>query len=147
MRVIDVDGSCLPQKQEALAAVGVSCAPLPPPSQPPQGWTYVSEANQHSIAEHIPKVYPSTLYQYLAEGVGNISGQGAFRALSRGYVHWASGRMDRLQVNYNNPNYCFVRCQMRPSMKPGFYTVDLLLKREAGGNASIFRATCQCAAG
>ncbi len=37
------------------------------------------------------------LYTYLAGHVGLIGDQGAFRALSRGYTHWASGRVDELQ--------------------------------------------------
>ena len=33
------------------------------------------------------------------EGVGNVSGKGAFRVLTRGYIHWLSGRMERIQIN------------------------------------------------
>ena len=56
-------------------------------------------------------------------------------------------RMDRLEINNCSPHFCFVRCQMKPSMKPGMYKVALLLKREAGRIGSIARATCECAAG
>ena len=44
-----------------------------------------------------------TVYTYLANGVGRRDAQGAFRALSRGFSHWASGRVDRIEVNINHP--------------------------------------------
>ena len=78
--------------------------------------------------------------------VGHIGDQGAFRALSRGYTHWASGRVDELQVNTNNPHCCHVKSKMKPSMKGGVYNTYLLLSRE-GELASIKLATCECAAG
>ena len=34
-----------------------------------------------------------TLYTYLACGTGRTPMQGAFRALTRGFNHWASGRL------------------------------------------------------
>ena len=112
-----------------------------------RAWVAVSAENKCDIAKHIPNVYPSTLYQYLADGVGNVYGKGAFRALTRGYIHRSSGHMNKLEINDNNPDYCFVRCQMRPSMKPGIYKVGLLLQWEPGDLASIVHATCECAAG
>ena len=30
--------------------------------------------------------------------------------------HWASGRLDCIEVNYRHPEYCHVRCNMTPSM-------------------------------
>ena len=72
--------------------------------------------------------------------------QGAFRALTRGYNHWASGRMDKLEVNTMHPYYCHVRAVLIPSMKPGSYKVYLLLLQE-GEMASVQTATCECAAG
>ena len=95
----------------------------------------------------LPLVYPTTLYEYLAQGVGNVSGKGAFRALTRGYTHWASGRINKLEVNTRNLTLCFVRCQQRPSMKPGFYTVKMILRKGDNNVAIIVQATCQCAAG
>ena len=101
-------------------------------------------------SNHLPKVpavFPTTLYSYLADGVGNVSGQGAFRALTQGYIHWLSGRLSKIQFNDNNPSHCFVCCR-RLSMRPtGLYKVFLLLQKEVEGNASIARATCECAAG
>ena len=87
-----------------------------------------------------------TLYTYLACGVGRSETVGAFRALTRGYNHWASGRLDLLQVNTMHPDYCHVRGTTKPSMKPGTYQVYLLLsKKDSFGK--IKRATCECAAG
>ena len=90
---------------------------------------------------------PGVLYSYLAEGVGHSTGKGAFRALSRGYVHWASGRMEKLEVNYCNPTFCHVRCTMKPSMKDGSYTVYVLLEKLTQYTTNIRCATCQCTAG
>lgn len=72
--------------------------------------------------------------------------QGAFRALTRGYNHWASGRLDQMQVNTQHPSYCHVRCACTPSMKPGRYKVYLLLGHE-DDIVNIEIATCECAAG
>ena len=88
------------------------------------------------------------LYAYLAEGVGrSTAAEGAFRALSRGFTHWASGRLEHLEININNPSYCHVRSNMKPSMKQGSYDVYLLLERTKEDMASIRTATCQCTAG
>ena len=72
--------------------------------------------------------------------------QGAFRALTRGYTHWASGRLQEMVVNTTHPAYCHLRCIMKPSMKAGLYHVYLLLGRE-GELATICSATCECSAG
>ena len=93
-------------------------------------------------------VTTGTLYNYLAEGVGFLSGEGAFqafRALSRGYTHWASGRIESIEVNLRNPDYCHVQCTMRPSMKSGHYRVYVVLSTAA--KPDILLATCECAAG
>lgn len=76
------------------------------------------------------------MYTYLAAGCGrkDTHSQGAFCALQRGYVHWASGRLDCL------------RCNMTPSIKSGIYHVYLLLGKD-GQLASILKITCECAAG
>ena len=87
------------------------------------------------------------MYTYLAGHVGRSGDEGAFQALTRGYTHWASGRLDQLTVNINNPKYCHIRATMKPSMKTGVYHVYLLLESDAKGLASILSATCECAAG
>ena len=75
------------------------------------------------------------LYTYLAKECERLTGHGAFRALQRGYIHWASGRLSQI-----------IRCSMTPSMKSGVYRVYILLGRE-GELATIEKATCECAAG
>ena len=99
-KVIDIDGSYLPRKYQQLQASGIHCAPLSIPRLPPLGWTRDTDDNRDDVGKLLSKVFPTTLYHYLAEGVGNTSGntsgKGAFRALTRGYVHWASGHMDKL---------------------------------------------------
>ena len=70
----------------------------------------------------------------------------AFRVLTRGYNHWASGRLEKLEVNTVHPLYCHICAILTPSMKPGSYKVFLLLQRE-GNVASVHSATCECAAG
>ena len=52
--VVDVDGSYLYKKQQALSQAYVRMAPLPPPSTPVSGWHTISEADVASIAANIP---------------------------------------------------------------------------------------------
>lgn len=146
-KVIDVDGSCLYRMRLQLEESGVHCAPLPLPSFPPLGWTQITDVNRDEVTKLLPSVYPTTLYEYLVEGVGNVSGKGTFRALTRGYIHWASGRLHKLEANTCNPTLCYLRCQMRPSMKRGFYTVKMILMKDSNDVAVIKQATCECAAG
>ena len=87
------------------------------------------------------------VYMYLAGHVGRSGDEGAFRALTRGYAHWASGRLEKLSVNTNNPKYCHVHATMKPSMKTGLYHAYLLLESDSEGLASILSATCECVAG
>lgn len=91
-------------------------------------------------------LYIGLVYTYLAGHVGHAGENGAFRALSRGYTHWASGRLEEIQVNTNHPQCCHVKCKMKPSMKVGIYNTYILLGRE-GDVACIRTATCECAAG
>jgi len=86
------------------------------------------------------------VYSYLSGALGRSGDEGAFRALSRGYTHWASGRISVLEVNTCNPQYCHVRSTMKPSMKAGSYQVYLLLGRSEN-YATVESATCGCAAG
>ena len=144
---MDVDGSYLYRKRLLLETSGIVCAPLPLPSFPPLGWTQVTDTNQEEIKKAMPLIHPTTMYEYLAEGVGNVSGRGAFCALTRGYTQWASGRLSKLEINTCNPTLCFVRCQMRPSMKPGYYTVKIILRKGENNASVIAQAACQCAAG
>ena len=165
MKVIGVDGSYLARKHQQLQVDGVNVAPLGVPPIPPSGWNAVSETNFKEAVEKMPKMMSGnkkhyfmytynhflgflsgTLYSYLADGVGRSKGEGAFRALSRGYTHWASGRMEELEINTYNPHFCHVRCFMKPSTKSGKYRVYILLRRD-GDFATIAVATCEYASG
>ena len=148
--VIDIDGTYLEKKRQRLLAANIKVAPLPRPAFPPHGWQNVDETNAAEVAIHMPCVLPTTLYTYLAEGVGNAKGSKAFRALTRGYVHWSSRRINKMEVHTLHPLYAFARCSIIPSMRAGSYNVTILLKREAVHGQDIGRieqATCECAAG
>ncbi|KAL5493382.1 hypothetical protein EMCRGX_G014558 [Ephydatia muelleri] len=133
MTVVDVDGSYLYKKYKTLTDAGHVLAPLTAPPPPPSGWVTVSSENYTQVAPDIPTV--------------TVGDEGAFRALTRGYAHWASGRLEKLSVNTNNPKYCHIRAAMKPSMKTGVYHAYLLLESDAEGLASILAATCECVAG
>ena len=77
-------------------------------------------------------VYEGLLYTYLADCAGKSGKEGAFRALQRGFAHWSSGGLAKLEINLQHPQFCHVRCQMTPSMKQGLYHVYILLGRERG---------------
>lgn len=125
---------------------GQMVAVMDPPSAPIAGWETVTEANADSMTKKVPRVTTGTVYTYLSAHASQGSGDGMFRALTRGYTHWASGRIDRVEVNIQHPQYCHVQSVMKPSMKPGSYRVWVLLKR-TGPFANIQGATCECAAG
>jgi len=78
--------------------------------------------------------------------VGRSNKEGAFRALTRGYTQWASGRLEQMEVNLHHPDYCHVRCTMKATMKKETYGVYMLLGR-SGIIAKILTATCDCVAG
>jgi len=86
------------------------------------------------------------VYTYLASGAGRSAGEGTFRALTRGFIHWQSGRIDKLEVNVNHPLFCHVRSQMKPSMRAGTYHVCVLLEHD-NDYTNVISATCECAAG
>ena len=86
------------------------------------------------------------VYSYLSGALSRTGDEGAFRALSRGYTHWASGRLNVLEINTCNPQYCHVRSNLRPSMKTGSYQVYLLLGKSEI-YVTVVSATCECAAG
>ena len=126
----------------------MSTATLDLPSSPPiSGWETVSETNAAEISQKIPRVTNGTVYTYLARQTTQADGQSTFRALTRGYVHWASGRVSTISVNVQHPINCHVQSVMKPSMKPGTYHVWIMLQRCDMGFASVLCATCECAAG
>ena len=86
------------------------------------------------------------MYTYLGCGTGGSQTEGAFRALTRGFNHWASGWLSQIQVNSSHPEFCHVCATCVPSMKQGTYHVYLLLARD-GAVGIICTATWECAAG
>ena len=94
----------------------------------------------------IMNIFPlGAVYTYLASGAGRTQSEGTFRALTRGFLHWAPGRIDSTEVNIHNPLYVHIRSSMKPSMKQGNYRVWILLQRE--DDLATVRSTCECAAG
>ena len=85
-------------------------------------------------------MHAGTVYTYPSLGVGRSVTEGAFRALTHGYTHWVSGRMDYMEVNTHNPKFCHIRS---PSMKPGLY----ILLQKKNEITSVEVATCECATG
>ena len=136
---MDVDGSYAYKKLQQLSMAGAQVAPLPPPFPPVGGWKIINETNVTSISSSIPVItagrynisiaspntnvlsqshvnFAGLLYTYLACGVNQSEMHGAFRALTRGYNCWASGRIDQVEINTMHPTYCHVRCTCAPSM-------------------------------
>ena len=158
-KVVDVDGSYLHRKQ---ASSSCTDDPERTPPAPLIGWECVSATN----TQNVPKVthgkgivfhamfnalilyhlLVGLLYTYLADCVGRSQRGQAFRSLERGFNHWASGQLSKIEINFRHPHFCHVRCEMTPSMKPGLYHVYMLLGRE-GEMATILAATCECVAG
>ena len=145
--MLDIDGGCLSRKWYQLSQEGFTLEPLPTPEQPLTGWEDLNPKTLSQMASRIPKISHGTLYQHLSTGVGQERESKTFRALYRGYNHWASGRVDKIEVNTQNLDYCFVRCVVIPSMKLGSYKVCLLLSHGPDGYGGIKTASCQCAAG
>ena len=144
---VDIDGSYLVHKHQKLQQEAGN-----------QLMTEILKRLQENAKTDIRYLYQCTynayltyqhagiLYSYLAEGVGRSGGEGVFRALARGYVHWASGRMKKLEINIQNPSFCHVQCTMKPSMKSGTCKVYVPLERD-GTFGQVKSATCECAAG
>ena len=126
--IVDVDGSYIYRKYKSLTESGVQVElPLNPPST--SLWlescktkqfsvncfihssSYLRFAKLSMISSNVQVVSISTglLYTYLAGHVGRNGSEGAFRALSCGYMHWASGRLEELKVNSNHPEYCHIQ--------------------------------------
>ncbi len=142
-----MNGGCLARRWHRLSQEGLILEPLPIPQPPPTGWEVLSQESLPNLSIKIPKVSHGTMYEYLSSGTGHYEGSKTFRALYRGYNHWASGRVDKIEVNTQNPLYCFIQSSITPSMKPGSYKVNLLLSCGPAGYGEIKTGSCQCAAG
>ena len=139
-----MDGGCLAQKWHRLSQQGFDLQPLPVPQTPLAGWRVLNQQSIPVLHERIPIISNGNMYQYLSCGEKQST---TFCALYRGYNHWASGRVEKIEININDPSYCFVHCCVVPSMKTGIYKVDLLLKKNSTGYGEIHTASYQCAAG
>ena len=136
--VVDVDGSYLYKMFQRLEKQGRSTPNLELLSSPlMSGWETVSEIN---AAELSKKLTNGTVYTYLAL---QTNGQNTFRALTRGYIHWASGHVSTVSVNVQHP----INCHVQSVMKPGTYYVWLMLQRNDMGYASVLRTMYECVAG
>jgi hypothetical protein len=149
--VVDVDGSYLYKKYKRMVDAGSSISPLGPPQQPPQGWVALplsaSEIESSTLVSSLPSVTAGLVYTYLAGHIGcNSNTVGAFRALKQGYILWASGRLEKIEVNVNRPEYCHIRSAVKASMRKVTYTVYFLF-HYTYYLSSVLRATCPCAAG
>ena len=150
-KVVDVDGTYLEKKRKKLLEAGeLVPEAVSLPAFPLDGWRTISPGTSIVLETNFPSVSHGTLYTYLAEGVGNVQGKRAFCALTRGYVHYASGRVKSIEVHNQNASYAFVRSSMIPSMKPGQYKVKIMLKKEYVQQecvGKVVQASCDCAAG
>ena len=54
--IVDVDGSYLYRKQQALLHTGVHVEPLPLPAPPLAGWEVVTDSNVDTVSASIPIV-------------------------------------------------------------------------------------------
>jgi len=143
--VVNVDGSYLHKKRARLIEEGNTVPPLPIPTEtPPLGWTEITVENYAECSSTFPNISPGELYRYMALGVGYEGSSGRFRALIQGYKFWASGRVQSVAINVQNPCICFVRGRVFPSMKDEVYVVDLLVSHQT---AKLERAQCKRVAG
>lgn len=151
LKVVDIDGTYLEKKRKQLLEAGETVPEaISLPTFPLSGWRTISAGTDVLLEADFPSVSHGTLYTYLAEGFGNVLGKRAFRALTRGYVHYASGRVKNIEVQNKSMSYTFVRSSMIPSMKPRQYKVQLMLKKEYVQQecvGKVVQASCDCAAG
>ena len=121
------------KKWHHLSQQGFDLQPLPVPEPPLAGWRMLNEKSIPTLSERIPIISNGNMYQYFSSGEKQST---TFHALYRGYNHWASGRVEKIEVNINEP-----------SMKTGNYKVNILLRKDSAGYGDIKSACCQCAAG
>ena len=132
VEVVDVDESYLYRTHKHMADSGIKVAPLPLPSVPLSGWEAVSQDNVAEIFIKVPHItsgmyfmyivceykcyhsfffYIGVVYTYLASGAGCNADEGTFQALSRGFIHWQSGRIDKLEI-CKCPASTFLSCSI-----------------------------------
>jgi len=106
------------KKRARLIEEGNTVPPLPIPTEiPPLGWTEITADNYPKCSSALSNILPGELYRYMALGVSYEGSSGRFRALIRGYIFWASGRVQSVAIYVQNPCICFVRGRVFPLMK------------------------------
>ena len=98
--VVDIDGGCLARKWQRPSQEGLNVEPLPIPQQPLTGWEVLEQDKISSIASKMPKISHGIMYQYLSSGAGHAGDRGS-KTLYRGYNHWASGRIEKIEVKHS----------------------------------------------
>ena len=78
---------------------------------------------------------------YLAGHVGHFGEEGVFRALERGYAHWASGRLSECQSNFLSSQMYHI------TIDEGWHIQVYMLLGKEGDVVIICSAKCDCAAG
>ena len=53
------------------------------------------------------------VYTYLSSGAGRTQREGTFPVLTCGSIHWASGRIDSIEVNIHNPLYVHIQSSIK----------------------------------
>ena len=140
---VDVDGIYLQKKRARLVEKDNTVPPLPIPTEtPPLGWTEITAENYPKSSSALPNILPGELYRHMTLGVGYEGSSGRFRALIWGYTFWASGRVQSVAINVQNPCMCFVCGRVVLSMKDEVYVVDLVSHQ----TAKVERAQCKCVA-
>jgi len=82
-------------------------------SAPISGWEALTEANIGELCAKLPCVTSGMVYLYLAKETCQDNGRSTFRALARGYTHWASGHINTILVNLQHPINCHIESIMR----------------------------------
>lgn len=71
---VGIDGTYLKRKCQKCLSQQCSVAPLPCPGFPTVGWRMIDLHQPQAFLAEMPCISQSTLYTYLAEGVGNVKG-------------------------------------------------------------------------
>jgi len=111
------------KKRARLIEEGNTIPSLPIPTEtPPLGWTEITADNYPKCSSALPNILPGELYRYMALGVGywgsaTKAAVAGFELSYGGYKFWASGRVQSVAINVQNPCICFVRGRVFPLMK------------------------------
>ena len=89
---------------------GINVAPVDFPSSPAYGWERFTATNFTEISQNMPIVMLGTVDGkcYCSNVIAHILLNFHYNRLEHceGVTHWGSGRMEQLQVNTQNLNFC-----------------------------------------